>query len=320
MLQALGFPQLEFNILEAYISRLLGEFSKQEPAIQVSAQEHDSLSAPTIEMVQDHMRFALNDDNNEHTRYEVYKDLLSGGFSTFKVFTDYESPMSLKQNIYIERVFDPTLCGFDPKCRMSHKGDGQYCFELFPMTKEEFEREYPKIPTDRITFRKDFSGFRWSYMNNNKETLIVADYYVKKPKKEKIVQTIDGRVMPRAEYDDMVSNWPHLNSVPPAIIGERTTTIDHIVRYRLIENLVIEYESTDFTMLPLVFVDGDSVLIRGENNGDVRQMTRPYVYHARDAQRLKNRAGIGLANAIENEVQHKFAVAEEALPQQQELL
>ena len=36
-------------------------------------------------------------------RYEVYKDLLSGGFSTVKVFTDYEHPMSMNQVIKIER-------------------------------------------------------------------------------------------------------------------------------------------------------------------------------------------------------------------------
>lgn len=320
LLQAEGFPQLEFNILEAYISRLLGEFSKSEPAIEVSAQSPDALSAATIQMVEEHMRFALGDDDNEHMRYAVYKDLLSGGFSAIKIFTDYESPMSLQQNIYMERVFDPTLCGFDPKARMAHKGDGHYCFELFPMTKQEFERDHPKVDISKISFRKDFEGFNWSYMNNNKETLIVADYYCKKPRKMKIVQVRDGRVMPKGDYDKMVANWTDMASVPPAIIGERTTTIEHIARYRLIENMVIEYEETDFTMLPIVFIDGDSILIRGENNGDVRQMTRPYVYHAKDAQRLKNRAGIGLANAIENEVQHKFAVAEEALPNQTEFL
>ncbi len=320
MLQAMGFPQLEFNILEAYISRLLGEFSKSEPAIEVSAQDADALSASVIEMVEAHMRFALSDDDNEHMRYQVYKDLLSGGFSAIKIFTDYDSPMSLKQNIYLERVFDPTLCGFDPKARMAHKGDGNYCFELFPMTKEEFENDYPKIDISKLSFRRDFEGFNWSYINNNKETLIVADYYVKKPKRMKIVQVRDGRVMPRAAYDEMVENWNDMSSVPPAIVGERSTKIDHIVRYRLIENMVLECEETDFTMLPIVFVDGDSILLRGNNNGDVRQMTRPYVFHAKDAQRLKNRAGIGLANAIENEVQHKFAVAEEALPNQPEYM
>ena len=46
----------------------------------------------------------------------------------------------------------------------------------------------------------------------------------------------------------------------------------------------------------------------------------PYVYHAEGAQRLKNFAGNSLANEIENTVQHKFMVAKEALPKEEEFM
>jgi len=49
-------------------------------------------------------------------------------------------------------------------------------------------------------------------------------------------------------------------------------------------------------------------------------MTRPYVYHAKGAQKLKNFAGITLANEMENIVQHKFMIAKEALPKEQDWL
>ena len=45
-------------------------------------------------------------------------------------------------------------------------------------------------------------------------------------------------------------------------------------------------------MLPLVFVDGSSVMVKTPKNGNVRQVCSPYVYHAKGAQRLKNFAGI----------------------------
>jgi hypothetical protein len=88
----------------------------------------------------------------------------------------------------------------------------------------------------------------------------------------------------------------------------------------MIESSVIEYEETDFSMLPLVFIDGHSLMIKTPKNGNIRQVTRPYVYHAKGAQRLKNYAGISLANEIENTVQHKFMVAKEALPKEEEFL
>lgn len=320
LLMTMNRPQLEFNVLEAYVSRLLGEFSKQEPDIQVNAFDENDADPMTIKLVEQHLKHVFMDSNNEHTRYEVYKDLLSGGFSTVKVFTDYEHPMSMKQVIKIERC-EPTLCGFDKIARFSHKGDGQFAFQLFPKEKADFEIEYPDIPVSSLTFRRDFAGFNWTYQNATDQIIVVADYYEKVHKEETIVQVRDHGVMPLRKYRKMVDEWDDI-TVPPGTIGKsRKTYIDTIARYRLIENQVIEYEETDFTHLPLVFIDGHSLMLRnGQKNGPIRQITRPYVYHAKGAQRLKNYAGISLANEIENTVQHKFMVAKEALPKEENFL
>ena len=152
--------------LEARIARLLGEFSKQEPDIAVMADDEAKADWITMKVVEQHLRHTLLDIDNEHTRYEVYKDLLAGGFSVLKVLTDYAHPMSMDQVIKIQRC-EPTLCVFDKIARMSHKGDGSWCAELFPKDKEAFEEEHPDIPTATMSFRRDFAGFNWSYLNAN---------------------------------------------------------------------------------------------------------------------------------------------------------
>jgi Phage P22-like portal protein len=320
LLMTLSKPQLEFNILEAYISRLLGEFSKQEPDIMVSADDENKADAMTIKLLEQHLRHTFSDSKNDHVRYEVYKDILSGGFSVLKITTDYANPMSFNQVINVNRVFDPTLCGFDQLARETHKGDGNFCFELFPMEKDLFIEAYPDVPVNTLTFTRDFSGFNWSYLNDATPIIMIADYYEKKKKKVKIVQLNDGRVVTQKKYDEMLENWQEF-AAPPQIIGKpRTTEIDTIVRYRMIENRVLEYTETDFTHFPLVFVDGNSILVKLPKNGNVRQVTRPYVYHAKSAQRLKNFAGISLANEIENIVQHKFVIKKEALPKEEDFL
>lgn len=319
LLMTINRPQLEFNVLEAYISRLLGEFSKQEPDIQVNAFDEDKADPITIKVIEQHLKHVFMDSNNEHTRYEVYKDLLSGGFSVMKVYTEYEHQMSMNQTIKISRE-EPTLCGFDKIARYSHKGDGQFCFQLFPKDADEFKEEYPDTPINSLSFRRDFAGFNWSYQNDNSKIVVVADYYEKRRKEESIVQLRDGRVMTARKYNKMRDEWNDI-TVPPTIIGKpRKTMFENIVRYRMIENQVLEYEETDFSFLPLVFVDGHSLLIKTPLNGNIRQVTRPYVYHAKGAQRLKNYAGISLANEIENTVQHKFMVAKEALPKEEQFL
>lgn len=319
LLQTMNRPQLEFNVLEAYVNRLLGEFSKQEPDIKVNAFDEEKADSITIKVVEQHLKHVFMDDNNEHTRYEVYKDLLSGGFSTVKIYTDYEHPMSMNQTIKIERC-EPTLTGFDTITKLSHKGDGQFCFQLFPKDKDQFQEENPDIPVNMMSFRRDFAGFNWSYQNDNTKIIVVADYYEKKFKEEHIVQVRDGKVMTTREYRKMVDEWNDI-TVPPSTIGKpRKTIIESICRYRLIENQVIEYEETDFSFLPIVFIDGNSLMIKTPTDGNIRQVTRPYVYHSKGAQRLKNFAGISLANEIENTVQHKFMVAKEALPKEEGFL
>lgn len=321
LLMTLNKPQLEFNTLEARVSRLLGEMSKQEPDISVTADDESKADWMTMKVVEQHLRHTLLDIDNHHTRYQVYKDCLAGGFSAMKVYTDYASPMSMEQVIKIDRC-EPTLCVFDKLAKYSHKGDGMFCAQLFPKSKDEFKEEYPDVPINTVSFRRDLAGFNWSYVNDNSEIILVADYYERVRKERTIVKIRDdnnemGKVMLLEDYHKMVDEWDDI-TVPPAIMGKsRRTLIDSIERYRVIDNEVIEHERTDYSMLPIVFVDGSSVMVKTPKNGNVRQVTRPYVYHAKGAQRLKNYAGIALANEIENETQAKLMVAKEALPKEE---
>jgi len=255
LLQTRNMPQLEFNTLASRVARLLGEFSKQEPDIMVTADDEDKVDWMTLKVVEQHLRHVLLDIDNHHTRYQVMKDLLGGGFSVLKVYTDYANPMSMDQVIKMERA-EPTLCVFDKVARFSHKGDGMFCAELFPKTKEDFQAEYPDVPVNTMSFRRDFAGFNWSYLNDNSEIVVVGDYYEKKKQERTIVKVRDGKTMTIEDYHKMVDEWDDI-TVPPSIVGKpRKTLIDKIMRYRVIESQVLEHEETDYSMLPLVFVDG----------------------------------------------------------------
>lgn len=323
-LDALKKPQIEFNIGEAYISRLRGEFSKQEPSIKVTSEDGKQVDAETIKIVEDHLRHIIFDANKNSCEYNIYTDILSGGFSAIKIWTEYANPMSFEQVIKFDRVYDPTLVGFDPLARSPHKGDGRFCFELFPKSREEFEEDYPDIDLHAIDFTRNVDGFNWSYSNNQEDILLVCDFYEKKRKRKKIVRLVNGYVMTMEDYKLFLEKWDEAGLIeqPPAIKGEpRMTEIETIVRYRFIENKMLEYVETDYPALPIVFVDGNSIVIReGTQQGSFIQMTRPYIYNLKGLQQLKNFAGQTLANELENLVQHKFKVAKESLPDEQSYL
>ena len=324
VLETLKKPEIEFNICEAYISRLRGEFSKQIPSIKVTAEDGVPVDTKTIDLVTSHLKHMLFETNKNGCEYNVYTDILSGGFSAMKIWTEYASPMSFQQVIKFDRVYDPTLVGFDPLARQSHKGDGRFCFELFPKSREEFEEEYPNISLKGIDFSRNVEGFNWSYSNNQEDILLLCEYFEKKKKRVKIVELVNGYVMTMEDYKLFKEAWDKSGLIeqPPGIKGSpRMTEIESICRYLFIENKVIEYNETNYPALPLVFVAGNSVVIReGTQQGAFIEMTRPYVYHLKGLQQLKNFAGQTLGNELENLVQHKFKVAKESLPDEQPYL
>jgi hypothetical protein len=324
MLRRLNRPATEFNILEAYISRLLGEFSKQEPSIVVSPAEDAPVPPELTKLIENNIRHVMYDANKNSFAYEVYKDLLSGGFSVAKVWTEYANPMSMEQVLRWERAFDPTLCGFDPLARASHKGDGNYSFELFPMLEEDFRRKYPDYDISELEYLRDIEGFSWTYQDSQqRRTILVGDYYEKKKRRVKIVKLANGNTMPLSEYNKLAKIWEEKNILEqmPVIVGRRTTELETICHYKIIDCKILEYKETDYTYLPHVFFDGHSIILsRGESSSQSYQMTRPYVYHARGIQDLKNFAGQTLANYLQNQVQHKFIVMKEAIPQEKDYL
>ena len=324
-LDVLQKPAIEFNILEAMISRLRGEFAKQEPSIMARAADGVRIEEltpeflQTLEIIEAHLREIFFDASNDALEYNIYSDLLAGGYSVVYVYTGYINELSFEQNIKVERVFDPTLTGFDPLARESHKGDGNYCFQLIPKSKEDFEDEFGKGSADNMKFERSshVGDFNWSYLNQDQEIILVADYYCKKKKKEKIVKLSNGHTIVKKHYEEFLKLWGNQGFIEqaPIIIEERDTVIETIDRYMVCEDKVLSHEETCYKFLPLVFIDGNSVIIRENEDGASMQMTRPFVYHAKGVQQLKNFSGQTVAAEIENMVQHKFMVAVESIPE-----
>lgn len=319
VLDTLKKPKIEFNILEAYISRLRGEFAHQEPSVLVTSKEGETSEemVKIIEVVEGNLRNNLYEANQDGFEYEIYTDLLSGGFSTAKIYTDYLHPMSFDQEIKYKKLYDPTMAGFDPLAQKSDRSDGRFCFEIFPKSKEDFASENPKIDISKLKFNSAQGAFNWTYRSGKQDILLVCDFYEKKTKKVKIVQLTNGKIVTAKRYKEFMAQYDQMGRIemPPQVRAERITSMTTICRYRIIDDQVIEYVETDYKSLPLIYFDGNSIWIREGINGAMQKMSRPYVYHAMGAQRLKNFAGQTLANELENMIMHKWKVAKESIPE-----
>ena len=315
-LDAIDKPAFEFNVLEAYLSRMRGEFSKQEPSFKVHSAPDSKPVMPNLQpLIEGHLQAILQESKKDSFEFDIYTDQTSGGFSVMEVMTEYENDTSFNQKISFKRTYDPTMCGFDPLAKNCTKADGEFCFKIFPLSEEQFKKHWPDEDISKIG-SKNLGDYSWSYRYGNTKIILVCYFYKKQYARKKLVYLTTKEVMLKSDYNKMIKNWSDFTA-PPNVVRERVVNQVTICRYTFIEDRILEETDTIFKRLPLIFVDGNSAYLRQNgDNSDVIIYTRPYFYHALDAQKLKNIAGQTLANELEGLVQHKWKAPKEGIPEQ----
>lgn len=315
-LAALNMPILEFNISEAFLSRLRGEFAESEPGVMTTIAD-DVKNTPELEQVREliegHLRYIFDEAKQNGTQISIFDEVTSGGFSVAKVYPKFEEGKTFRQKIVFEKCYDSTLTGFDVLARHSSKKDSDYCFELYPYPKDRFENTFNRKIED-VDFSKSQEKFSWYYKVGDEEIVMVADYYEKKKVKSKIVELSNGKVINKKDYDKLIEEFS-LNSLeaPPVITQERELEEDRIFRYKLIGDTILSEEEIEYTdLLGHVFFDGNSVVL---NCGGSRTelMNRPYLINCLGAQKLYNNLGVALADECQSISKHKILIAEESI-------
>jgi hypothetical protein len=318
-LQALQKPIIEFNIVNAPIDRLAGEFAEQQPSIYVSAARGDPQNEEMAVFLEGRIRHILYDLNKNNTQYSIYRNQINGGFTMYKCYVDYKNPRSFEQDIFVTQVYEPSLCGFDPMARKVTKSDARYYYELFPMSLEEYKSKYPDDEAQSMSFSRDKDfALNWSFEDSKTQKfVVVADYYEVKDVETIMVQLSDFKSIPLKDYELLLQLWNRIEQ-PPQVLKEKKALIPTICRYRINELKVLEYTETNYTYNNIIFVDGNSVIIRDNDSGTFKQVTKPYIKHAKGIQQLTNLAGQMIGNDFENMVMHKFMICKESIPQEEE--
>lgn len=315
-LSALNKPILEFNISESFLNRLRGEFVENEPSCSCSIAEGvkvDENLEMQREICEGHMRYILAEAHRNGVFEDIFSEVVSGGFSCSKISAVYENSKTFKQKIIWEKVWSPTLCGFDVLSRHPSGKDSLYAFELHPYTKDLFEKMYDMKLTD-VDFSKTQDNFCWYYKTFDTEIVVVAEYYEKKKVKTKICELSTGEVINRKDYDKLVEQIAFQSlEAPPVITQERELEEDRIMRYQLIGDTILEKEEVkSVDTLPLVFFSGNPAVL-SSGNGKTYVMQRPFLYNLEGAQKMYNNIGITLADETQTYSQQKIMIAEESI-------
>lgn len=254
-----------------------------------------------VKLNQDLLRYICFNSKSKLAYQTAFSDQISGGFGAFKLRTDYESPDSMHQTIFIDEIKEPEKTGFDPFAIDPTRCDGEFCYHYVVMSKKSFERENPDIPYPS-SFPMDYEGGAFWWGTNDQ--IVVMQYYRKEYYTFDLHELSDGKIVRDEEWKKIESNSdapPSDNSVislfqqfiPKPTIVKTVKKKDHeVIMYRAIYNKVIERKKMPGNELPIILVPGGTVTIDG------RDMTISFVRYARDAQIFHNYLLVDMAFSL----------------------
>jgi len=297
-------PAMTFNKLYDTVKKVVGEQRKNKPDLMVRSLTGKA-TQQQIDLRADLVRTISYQSQNDLIYQTAFKQALMMGYGAFEIVLDYEGPKSFNQIIRYELIPDVTRASFDPTAMKPHKGDGNFCSRQYVYTKEEFYATYPNI-ANPVSYSdpRSLLDFQWE----TRDTIVVCKYTHKEWFPLKILLLTDGSTVTEDEWEEMKKGLELqkqladsskvvgkiIRDMIPEVHGERMSKDYKIRQYMLTQNQIIKFSNWPSKHLPMIFVDGDSNFINGQ------QYTRSFIHEAKDAQKFVNYVGSEIASEIKN--------------------
>jgi len=311
-------PVAEFSSLYPYLGRVMGEFTTQEPGVEVSREYDDPNSTTQMAtFIRNHLRYIFT-----RSKYEMsgnYRNQICGGFAAYYLRVDYKSKDSFDLDFYIENINDPTTVGWDPNAILPDKSDGDFCYRSFLYNKSQFIEAFGEAAFKKL---KKQSGMDVSEIdrNINKPFIKVYQYFEKEYFWENWYELSNKMVLSESQYESFK------NELMQSALFGIMPNIPQIVKtkkcrdYRIKEHIVwdkgiIETNDTYYRNLPLKFVANDTSIIYENKEEIPLQYARSYFKDVVGYQTLKNISGSYLAARLEETMPLKIIYAEGSVPE-----
>lgn len=278
-------PVLTMNILYLFLKQVVGEQIQNLPELEVIP-KNMQVEQEKIELLEDLLRTIFIQSGGEESLQAAAMQIMVG-FSVLKINTRYTDDDSFQQEIYFNVVNDPTLCGFDPKAVNKCKDDGDYCYQVYFMNKEEWEMEYPDIPwRSGLFYGLTNNYFNTAYTYSKKDICAIADFYVKEyytKRLAKVSPTVSGQqfdTIEEKDFDDYLQQYGMMldehrrqaemqgqiffTPALPKIVERRKDRAYKIKCYRIRQDMILDEYDWDSKFLPMVYVPGADYFLNGQ--------------------------------------------------------
>lgn len=271
-----GRPCVVVDKLNQHVQQVVNDERQNRPQIKV--RPVDDKGDPEVAKIYDGIIRHIQDASHADVAYDTgFEQAVDGGFGYWRVLTEYCDPLSMEQDLRIKRLRNRFAVYLDPERQEPDGSDAKYGFILYKLSKEKYKDEHGKVAEESIA---DFGHAGKEFADwYGDDWVLLAEYYWIEKKKLTIVMQVDGKVVPKDEWEKMAEPRPQLH---PGV--ERKTEIPR-VRWRLCSgNKILSTTEWPGYCIPIVEVVGSELDIEGKvyRSG----MIRP----AMDSQRLDNYA------------------------------
>lgn len=282
---------LAFNKLAPLINHLLGEQRMNTPNLQVVPDE--GVSAETAQVREALIKDISLNSNAKIVYQEAFQQAAIGGFGAYMIDTEYENEKSFDLVIVLRSIKDPTWCYWDLSAKSPCKTDGMYAGFRTRMSRRQFAALYGDDIECQIGSDSNFdegSATGWIFSSDNEITII--EDYEREYDTQMLYQLSNGKIVDEKQYKDLErveidGKKYFMDEGELVTVFHSRETHKYTIKHRKIAGEFL-LEETDFPseQLPVIFVDQNSYI---DKSG--KQICRPFVKDARDAQRYINYLG-----------------------------
>lgn len=281
---------LTVNKLAPQMNHLLGEQRQNTPNLQIDPT--DDVPEQTAEV-----RAALIKDIslNSHAKvvYQTaFEQASCGGFSSWRVYSDYVDDETFDQEIKIAAFRDPTKCFFDIGAETPCKTDGMYSGFRTTVTRKKFRQQWGSQLESKIGFTTtDVAIPEEITLSFSDETCItIIDIFESKAKMKTIYQLSNGKSVSKSQLESMIEKDADGNETlfdeernVVTVENDRTFPVYSIKHSKWAGDYELESSTFPSKQLPLIFLDQHSYW---DKKG--QQIIRSFFKDAKDSQRYLN--------------------------------
>ena len=277
-------PVLTVNKVNQHNLMVINDAKQNKPGVNIRPVGDDASfeAAQVFQGIVRHIEYISNAESvyDHATTFQV-----EAGIGYWRIQTDYMSPKSFDQEIYIRSIKDPRSVYLDPDITEDDGSDARFGFIFEDMPKDLYDDKYP-----------EFKDLGWSTTFNQKpdmwvtrDLVRVAEYYRKTQKKDKFVYFINHQTgeavqkfLSELEPDEKAIYTEIKKSesqIPEAqrSYKERKILTDNIEWFKIAGNTIIDRGPWMGKYIPIVRLVGTETIIDGvmDRKGHTRALIDP---------------------------------------------